>query len=348
MKREVNNMTGLGTYLKDYLGYEGITQSQFAMQLGISQKHMNRILNNKADLSTDLMYAISILTDIDINFIASIENKRKVVEYLDEKFENESGIKEYLKKFKINELKKNEWVKFTDITSVYQNAVDILKFLKYRNFEVLDNTDSILYKKTLDKKELTALWIARCDALAKEQVVEEYDKSNLKKVINEINNYVYIETKIEFQYIRELMNRNGMYFVLEEGLPTSGIRGAFKIYKGKPAVYISTFKKRVDGLVYSLFHELGHVKSDYNQGKSKVIVVGTKEQEERADKFAYTSMVAEEIFNDISKNFSEKHLLEVSKNNKIPMCYMVSQLTNNGVFKYTGSMYKKYVAKIGR
>ena len=73
---------GLGTYLKDYLEYEKITQSNFAMQLGISQKHMNRILNNKADISTELMYAISVLTDIDINFIANIENKRMVTKYL--------------------------------------------------------------------------------------------------------------------------------------------------------------------------------------------------------------------------------------------------------------------------
>jgi len=343
----VEKMIGLGTYLKDYLEYQGITQSQFAMQLGISQKHMNRILNNKADLSTDLMYAISILTDIDIKFIASIEYKRMLTRYLDEKFESEAGIKEYLKKYKINELKKNNWVKFTDITNVYQNAVDILKFLKYRNFDVLENSNSILYKKTLDKKELTALWIARCDELAKEQEVEDYNKSNLEKVIKEINSHVYMKKKINQKYLKELMNKNGMYFIIEEGLPTSGIRGAFKIYKGKPAVYISTFKKRVDGLVYSLFHELGHVKSDFNQGKSKVIVEGTREQEARADKFAYTHMVPENILRDISRNFSEKHLLEVSKSNKIPMCYMVSQLTNNGVYKYSGMMYKKYVKKLG-
>ncbi len=339
-------MIGLGTYLKDYLEYQGITQSQFAMQLGISQKHMNGILNNKAELSTDLMYAISILTDIDVNFIASIEYKRKLIQYLDDKFKSEAGIKKYLKKYKINELKKNNWVKFTDITNVYQNAVDILKFLKYRNFDVLENSNSILYKKTLDKKELTALWIARCDELAKEQEVEEYDKSNLERVINEINSYVYMKKRINLNYLKELMNKNGMYFIIEESLPSSGIRGAFKIYKGKPAVYISTFKKRVDGLVYSLFHELGHVKSDFNQGKSKVIVEGTEEQEARADKFAYTHMVPENILKDISRNFSEKHLLEVSKNNKIPICYMVSQLTNNGVYKYSGTMYKKYVKKL--
>jgi transcriptional regulator with XRE-family HTH domain len=339
-------MIGLGTYLKDYLEFEGITQSQFAMQLGITQKHMNRILNNKADISTDLMYAISILADIDINFIANIEHKRKVVEHLNDRFDNEKEIKEYLKEYKTVELEKRGWITFKDKTSVYQKAVDILEFLKFRNFDVLDKSDTILYMKTLDKKELIALWVARCDQLAKNQEVQEYDKSNIQKVVDEINQYVYDYGTIDVSHIQDVMNQNGMYFIIEKGLPSSGIRGAFKIYKGKPAVYISTYQKRVDGLVYSLFHELGHVKSDFNQGKSKVILEGTKEQEERANKFSYTSMVPQPIYDDIVKNYSEKHLLELSQKHKIPMCYMVSQLAINGTYSYTGKMYKKYVTKM--
>lgn len=339
-------MIGLGTYLKDYLEFEGVTQSQFAMQLGITQKHMNRIINNKADISTDLMYSISLLTGIDINFIASIENKRKTIEYLNEKFEDESGVKNYLKKFRLADLKKSKWVKFTDVTSPYQNAIDILKFLKYRNFDALDKADNILYKKTCDKKELTALWVARCDQLAQVQEVKEYNKANINKVIQEINKYVYNNNEINEEFIKDLMNENGMYFVIQKSLPTSGIRGAFKIYKNKPAVYISTYQKRVDGLVYSLFHELGHVKSDYNQGKSKLIVEGTKEQEERANAFAYSSMVPNEVLESLLINFSEEHVLEVSKNGKIPMCYLVSQLAANKVYSYTGKLYNKYVIKI--
>ena len=38
--------SGFGRYLKDYLEYYNISQSDFAVRLGISQKHMNEILND--------------------------------------------------------------------------------------------------------------------------------------------------------------------------------------------------------------------------------------------------------------------------------------------------------------
>lgn len=340
-------MVGLGTFLKEYLEFEGKTQSQFAKQLGITQKHMNLILNNKSDISTDLMYAIYKLTNIDINFIANIEHKRKVIEDLTKTYEDEETIKKYLKKFNINELRKRGWLKFKDTTNIYQNAVDLLEFLKYRNFSALNKDDDILYKKTKEKKELAALWIARCDELVIDQVLEEYDKSNISNIISSINEHVFNENNIDESYIKTLMNNNGIYFVIEKGLSTSGIRGAFKIYKGKPAVYISTFQNRVDGLVYSLFHELSHVKSDYNQGKSKVILDGTEAQEKRADEFAYTSMVPKEVCNDILINNDENHLLEISRIHRIPMCYMVSQLAAKiNKYKYSSQLYKKYVIKL--
>ena len=68
-------------------------------------------------------------------------------------------------------------------------------------------------------------------------------------VIKEINSHVYNEKNIDEQFIKGILNKNGLYFVLEEGLTTSGIRGAFKVYKGKPAIYISTYKKRVDAKI---------------------------------------------------------------------------------------------------
>ena len=71
-------MSGFGSMLRDYLEYHKISQTEFADRLGISQKHMNEILNDKTNLSLELMIAISLLTNIDVNLIHYVENKRKV------------------------------------------------------------------------------------------------------------------------------------------------------------------------------------------------------------------------------------------------------------------------------
>ena len=60
---------GFGMYLKDYLEFNNISQSEFASRLGISQKHINEILNEKTEITLDMAASIELLTGIPISFI---------------------------------------------------------------------------------------------------------------------------------------------------------------------------------------------------------------------------------------------------------------------------------------
>ena len=123
-------MISFGSYLSDYLNYEGISQSDFAFRLGITQKHLNEIINGKTNISSDLMYSIAALTGIDINFIASIENKKKFEENLIKQFGTEEKINDYINLYKPKEIKKRNWIKFKDEKNVFEKAYDILQYLK--------------------------------------------------------------------------------------------------------------------------------------------------------------------------------------------------------------------------
>lgn len=81
-------MIGFGTYLNDYLEYEGISRSDFAFRLGITPEHLNEIINGKTNMSNSLMLSIAKFTGIDFNFIARIENRRRLEEDLKNKFHN--------------------------------------------------------------------------------------------------------------------------------------------------------------------------------------------------------------------------------------------------------------------
>jgi plasmid maintenance system antidote protein VapI len=83
---EVNKMVHFGRILKKYLDVYKITQSDFADRLGITQKHMNEIINGNTNISYELMIGISLLTDIDINFIFVVEQKTKLYDSLIKKF----------------------------------------------------------------------------------------------------------------------------------------------------------------------------------------------------------------------------------------------------------------------
>ena len=98
---------GFGGYLKDYLEHYNISQVEFANRLDISTKHLNEILNKNIDMSNELMVAISIITDIDINFIVKIENNKKIKQYLINKYGD--NLKEYLGMPKYNNIAFNSY-----------------------------------------------------------------------------------------------------------------------------------------------------------------------------------------------------------------------------------------------
>ena len=102
------NYYGFGPILKDYLDYHRISQSDFAKRLGITQKHMNEVLNNKAEISVELMLAINLITDIDVELIWQAEEEKRIYLYLKENFKDEKELKEYLKSFSLKELKDRE------------------------------------------------------------------------------------------------------------------------------------------------------------------------------------------------------------------------------------------------
>ena len=99
-----SNVYGFGSLLRRYLEYNNISQSEFAGRLGITQKHINEIINNKCEISLELMMVISLITDIDINIIVGMEQEKRIYKYLKSKCKTEKEINNYLKNFHIKEL----------------------------------------------------------------------------------------------------------------------------------------------------------------------------------------------------------------------------------------------------
>ena len=286
---------GFGEYLKDYLKFNNISQSEFALRLNITQKHMNEILNGKTDISLDIALAIQKLTDIPVEFIVKSEYRRKIENYLYLKF-TEKELKEILKKrFFIKELEEIGWIKFNDITNLVQNYIDIFDFLNVRGFEALDKVnEKILFNKDKTNIDKLSLWIARCDSLAKDQNVKEYNRLDFNFIIEDLKK-LFSNNIYDIEKIKSLLNSYGIYLVVEETLKGTNINGSFKVRLNNPAIYIDKKLLGKEEFYYELFHELGHCKSDYNEAKNKVIVESIEMKEKRVNEFVKNIISAEKI-----------------------------------------------------
>ena len=335
-------MLGFGKYLKDYLEFNNISQTEFASRLGVSQKHMNEILNGKISITLEKAAQIYHLTGIPIEFIINAENRKLVTEYLKRKYGDENNIQDMIKNnFFMNELIKRNWIDFKDSSNAIQNYMDLMDFLKVSDLDALNIVqEKTLFKKTGEDINKISLWIARCDELAKKQEVKEYIPIAFDFLIEDLKLEAYNNFSIE--NITKILNNYGIFFVVEKALARTKVRGCIRVKGKNPAIYVTQNYKGKDSFFFELFHELGHCKSDYNEAKNKIIIEGDEKQEQRADEFALNTMIGKNIWKDIEKDYTEKKLLKISKDNKIPMSFIVGRLARVGIINYTSNLYNKY------
>lgn len=332
-------MQGFGSMLRDYLEFYKISQTDFADRLGISTKHMNEILSGKTNISEELMLGISLITDIDVNLIFYVETKKRIYNYLNNHFDSEKEINKYLNTFCLNEMSKKKWITLRDSSSYTQNAIDLLDYLGISSF---DNINNYLNKKILYKKKDNAdinkiyLWIKRCDNIISNKKINEYKSNNLINLLEELK--IIRNKPFNEEELISLFNKYGIYLVIEDALNGSKIRGCSMVKGSNPAIYITRYFKEKASFYFTLYHEIGHIKKDYNRLKSKIIIDDNDEKE--IDNYALNQMIPSDIWKDIINN--SKNREEICKRNNIPLCFLYSRLAYEKLISYKSIDYNTH------
>lgn len=336
-------MHGFGSMLKDYLDYNRISQTDFADRLGISQKHMNEIINGKTNISTDLILAISLLTDIDANLIYYVENKKRIYDELMSKYKSKKEINKFLNSFYVNEMQKKKWIKFRDESSFVQKYMDLLEYLNISDF---DNLDEYLNKRYLFKKKDDAnnkkiyLWICHCDNMIRDIIVNEYNSGLFNELLSELK-----EERMKVfnrDSIIKLLNKYGIILYIEDALSGSKIRGCVKVMVNTPVIYMTTYYKEKSSFYFALYHELMHIKRDYNLLKKTTII--ENEDEEEIDNMALNEMIPEKVYKEILNNYNNREL--IANNNNIPLCFLYTRLAKDGIIEYSSLDYLNNIERI--
>ena len=337
-------MNGFGSILKDYLNYYKISQTDFADRLGITQKHMNEIINGKTNLSLELIISISLLTDIDANLIYYVENKKKTYEKLIKKYKTEKEINKVLNSFYINEMNKRGWIKLKDKSSYTQNYMDLIEFLNVKDLDVFN---AYLEKRYLFKRNNDAdnkkiyLWIKHCDEMIKNIKVKDYNHIYIDILFDELKKES--NKKFSVQSITEILGNYGIILYVEDALKGTKVRGCVKVMIDRPVIYLSKYYKEKSSFYFSLYHELFHLKKDYNKLKNKTIIENLDEEDEM-DKFALEQMIPKLIYNTILSNYNEKE--KIAKQNNIPLCFLYTRLAKDGKISYKSKEYLNNIERI--
>ena len=325
--------------LNDYLEYSHISNKEFASRLDITPKHLTNILSGKQNLSAEIIEKISMITNIPIEYIYKMEADS----FLEDDIENYLKVHkltatEFLKKWEYRFLIKNNYIDFSDTENKMNIIKDIVLYLRVPTIEQIYKIDNgAFYKSKNDKPELLLLWLEKCYRKMLNEKVLEYQKENVMVLVNYILDSAK-DNKFNEEELIRVFNENGVYLVIEDDIPGSKIRGAFKVHKDAPAIYITRKYKRIADVYFALFHELAHLKSDYNSAKARNFVSYEDEAEDKADMVAYDWMVNDEYYNKVCK----KANYSIEKENKYPKSFVVYRLAQDRLLSYKSKIYQKY------
>lgn len=272
-----------------------------------------------------------------------VEFKKDIYNYLYSKFSSEKEIKDFLNSFYINEMNKRKWLVLKDKSSVVQNSIDLLNFMKVKDFDVYKNyvSKKIMFKMKSDADiKKIYLWIRYCDNLIENINVHEYSSKRLKDLFADLKK----ESLKPFDKDRliNLLNSYGIILCIADALTGTKVRGCSMVKGSNPVIYLTTYFKEKSSLYFTLYHELCHIKTNYNKLISKIIIEDDMEKE--ADEFALNKMIDSKIWTDIINNLDKKE--EICKKNNIPLSFMYSRLAYEKYISYNSKKYNDNIERI--
>ncbi len=342
---KMKKIIGFPDILIDYLEINNISSKDFAKRIDISQKHFSEIINYKKDLTIEIIRRIASITDFSLEYIVRLNEKYHEYKKIDEDLETMGkSVNDILLEFRYKDVIKTKYCEISNELNDRAVLKDILNFLRVVSPKALnDISDSgSLFKAKDGKFGSKLLWLEKCYKETLKQDIKSYNKDNiayLVKMINDMSsNYIYDEKKMINEF-----NNKGIFLVFQDDLPGSGIRGAFKVERDKPAIYITRKHRRPADIYFAILHELAHCKSDFNAAKKAAIISDdSKVVESRADTLAFNWMIDDGIYNTINSKYCFKDLEKIVSKYEGNKMFLIYRLAHDHNEIFNTQLYQKY------
>lgn len=296
-----------GETLQETIDAMGMSQSELATRMNVTEKHINSIIKGKASISEDTALRLERVLGIDASFWRNLEHNYR--QFLAEASERQrlSQKKDLLSKFPVKSMIKRNWIK--GCNDSIKQLQELLSYFQVATMESLDNiwmTQANFRQSPAFKSNpyAVAAWLRQGEILAEGIDCAPYDKKALREILPELRE-LSTQTPDEFMpKIQKLCADCGVAVVFLAELPETRVCGVTRwIKKDKALIQLSGRYKRDDHFWFTLFHEIGHI---FLHGKREVFIEEEnnsteKPKEVEADNFAANKLIPKKDFKRLVK-----------------------------------------------
>lgn len=284
-----------GATIKEQLDNRGMSQKEFATRMGMSEKHISRLINGKVELTPDAALRLESVLGVPAKFWNNMESLyREQLSRVKAELESEKDA-EIARQIPYSELASLGWVPATK--RINEKVQYLRSFFEVARLDIIEThgIPGIAYRvKGENAKSYYSLaaWAQKARIEARKQQVSAINISRLKKSIPEIRGLTVTEPSVFRERLKSILAECGIAIVFLPHIKDSFLHGA-SFMDGKHIVLGLTVRgKDADRFWFSLFHELYHILEGHINSTEPT----TEEQERAADKFAGDTLISPEDY----------------------------------------------------
>lgn len=251
-----------GATIREQLEDRGMKQKEFAIRMGMSEKHISQLINGEVHLTPETAEKLEMVLGIPASFWNNLEAiyQEKVAKA---KIENEMDEdKEIAKKFPYKEMAKNNWV--TETRTSEEKVINLRKFFGVVRLTIIDNpaiTNIACRRLNEGKNGDAALiaWAQQARIEARNVDTQPINMKRLSDIVPTIREMTLQKPEDFCQVLQSLMASCGIALIFLPHIGGSFLHGATFVDGNKIVMGLTVRGKDADRFWFSLFHEIAHV-----------------------------------------------------------------------------------------
>ena len=325
-----------GATIKEQLNDKGMSQKEFAARMGMSEKHISKLINGEVRLTPEVAVRLEVVLGVPAKFWNNLEAvyREKLIKV---EVENAMDADEALaKQLPYSEMAKFGWIPETRDSK--EKVINLRKYFEVVELSLLENkqiTRIACRRLAVTEKSDFALlaWAQEAKIKARNIDTSPINIKGLINIIPEIRSMTVMKPKEFCPKIKSMLAECGIALVFLPHLKGSFLQGASFMDGNKIVVGLTARGKDADKFWFSLFHELAHIVLGHI-GQ----VDGTTDQDEKdADAWSRDTLIPKEVFDDFVENavFSAASIRAFAKTLGIAPGIVVGRLQNEGCIKHS-------------
>lgn len=337
-----------GATIREQLEDRGMKQKEFAVRMGMSEKHISQLINGDVHLTPETAEKLEMVLGIPASFWNNLEAvyQEKLAKA---KAENEMDEdKEIAKKFPYKEMAKNNWVPAA--RTAEERVINLRKFFEVASLTIIENpaiTNIACRRLNEGKNGDAALiaWAQQARLEARNMNTQPINMKRLSDIIPTIREMTLQKPEGFCQVLQSLMASCGIALIFLPHIGGSFLHGATFVDGNKIVMGLTVRGKDADRFWFSLFHEIAHVLEGHINKP-----FGADEQDEHdADVFARDTLIPMEDFQAfVSKQeFNASSISQFASQIRIAPGIVVGRLQKENYIPYDrcNKLKEKYELK---